>query len=169
MALTRDLRKVLSFLVICILLDSFAMLCQAPREPSGWGDVLEEVYGSAGALSLRYTGSEVAANFGVSCTNYYLDDATCVYSFKISLTKLGGPWPVQVSANDTSGGGVAPANDDPDAYRNWYSASQSIRTSARNLVRGASYRINTYSRLTVSVPGVGSEDWFTGPFKDFRP
>ena len=76
---------------------------------------------------------------------------------------------MQVSANEATGGGTAPANDDPDAYRNWYSASQPLMTSARNLVRGASYRINAYSRLTVSVPGIGSEDWFTGPSVDFEP
>ena len=34
--------------------------------------------------------------------------------------------------NDTSGGGVAPANDDPDAYRNWYSAKKRRVVRRRN-------------------------------------
>lgn len=161
-------RQVLALFVIFTLMGSFAPLSHSAGS-SGYGDVLTKVYGSASVSYPHYTGSKVTANYSVSCTNYYLTSASCSYSFKIALIKLGGQWDVQVSSNSTSGGGTAPGNNDPDEYENWYSYSQALSASAGGLEGGASYRIDTYCRLTVSVSGVGSEDWFSGPSVTFEP
>ena len=160
--------KILALLAICTLIGSFTPLSYSAGE-SGYGDVLTEIYGSASVSYPHYIGSEVTANFGASCTNYYLVDAKCTYRFKIALIKLGGQWDVQLSSNETSGGGTAPGNNDPDEYENWYSASQALNASAVNLEKERSYRIETYSRLKVSVPGVGSEEWFSNPSVTFEP
>ena len=161
-------RKVLALLAIFTLIGSFAPLSHSAGS-SGYGDVLTDVYGSASVSYPHYTGSEVTGNFSVGCTNYYLVNASCTYRFKIALIKLGGQWDVQLSSNETSGGGTAPGNNDPDEHENWYSYSQALRASASNLEGGTRYRIDTYCRLTVSVSGVGSEDWFSNPSVEFRP
>lgn len=160
--------KILALLAICTLIGSFTLLSHSAGE-SGYGEVLTEIYGSASVSYPHYTGSEVTANFSASCTNYYLVDASCTYKFKIALIKLGGQWDVQLSSNETSGGGTAPGNNDPDEYENWYSASQALSASAVGLEDEERYRIDTYSRLKVSVPGVGSEEWFSGPSVTFEP
>lgn len=161
-------RKILACFVICTFLGSFIAFSHSAGQ-SGYGDVLTNIYGSASATYLRYDGSEVSANFCASCTNYYLVNASCTYRFKIALTKLGGQWDVQLSFNETSGGGTAPGNNNHDAYNNWYSHSQSLSTSAWNLDDNSRYRIDTYSRLKVTVSGVGSEEWFANPSEEFRP
>ncbi|MYB94387.1 hypothetical protein F4054_13180 [Candidatus Poribacteria bacterium] len=160
--------KILTLLVICALIGSFVPLSHSAGE-SGYGDVFTKVYGFTSALYLRLSGSQVSANFSTGCNNYYLVDASCAYSFKIALIKLGGQWDVEISRNDTSGGGTAPGNNDPDAYENWYSHTQTLSASANNLDPDARSRIDTYCRLTVSVPNVGSEDWFSSPSHEFEP
>lgn len=162
------LRKVLTLLVIFTLIGSFAPLSYSAGS-SGYGDVLTKIYGSASVSYPHYTGSKVTANYSVSCTNYYLTSASCTYKYKIALIKLGGQWDVQLSSNETSGGGTAPGNNDPDEHENWYSHSQALSASAGNLESGKTYRIDTYCRLKVTVSGVGSEEWFSNPSVTFEP
>ena len=157
-----------SFLPVCtVFLCSFALMSYAAGS-SGLGDVLTKIWGHAWATSLHYTGTSVRAHYSVGCTNRYNVKATCVYRLKIQLIKRGGQWDVEVSSNDDSGSGSANA-DNGDHWHNIFSANQSLNAPARNLQRGALYRIKTYTRMTVSVPGIGSEDWFSENQKDFRP
>ena len=160
-------RKVLTLLVIFTLIGSFAPLSHSAE--SGYGKILTKIYGAASVSYPHYTGSKVTANYSVSCTNYYLTNASCTYKYKIALIKLGGQWDVQLSSNETSGGGTAPGNNDPDEHENWYSHSQALSASAANLENGGRYRIDTYCRLTVTVPGIGSEEWFSNPSVEFTP